>query len=472
MDVVPTNADPRSPQWWLQRLTKKLNERNRAIKTFNDYYRGDHNLAFATPKFRETFGRLFSEFSDNWCKLIVDAPDERLSVEGFRYGDDTQGDKRAWAMWQANSLDALSSMAHVEALIHGESYAIVWSGADGEPFISIEHPSECIVDFAPSSTRRRTAALKWWREDDGFMLATLYLPDALYKFQSTKTIDPTGYLGELRWTAREVADETWPVVNPWGVVPVVPLMNDPRLLDGGVSEIADAIPVQDAVNKVISDMMVTSEFHAAPQRYVLGLDVKKDETGKPMQPMLEGLANRLWVAPKNTELGQFPQADLSGYREMAELFVQHLASRTRTPPHYFYLSGNFPSGESIKSAETGLVAKVRRKQKHFGEAWEEVMRLAFLIKGDKKRSQDRASETVWRDPETRSESEHIDAIGKQRALLNIPLETAWERAGYSPEEISRMKTQLADEKNWLPEVEVGNSATEATQIAAGAAPPA
>ncbi len=62
-----------------------------------------------------------------------------------------------------------------------------------------------------------------------------------------------------------------------------------------------------------------------------------------------------------------------------EMLVQHIASQTKTPPHYFYLSGQFPSGESIKSAETGLVAKVLRKQRYFGEGWEEVVRLGFKV---------------------------------------------------------------------------------------------
>jgi hypothetical protein len=62
------------------------------------------------------------------------------------------------------------------------------------------------------------------------------------------------------------------------------------------------------------------------------------------------------------------------------VLIQHVAAQTRTPPHYLLgQSGAFPSGESLKATETGLVAKVKRKQTTFGETWEEAMRLAFLL---------------------------------------------------------------------------------------------
>ena len=34
------------------------------------YYRGDHNLAFASEKFQNTFGTLFREFALNLCPVI------------------------------------------------------------------------------------------------------------------------------------------------------------------------------------------------------------------------------------------------------------------------------------------------------------------------------------------------------------------------------------------------------------------
>src|SRR5207253_2424941 len=106
-------------------------------RRLGDYYRGRHPLGFASPKFRAAFGGLFGAFADNWCPIIVDAVEERLNVEGFRF-DDKEADADAWDIWQANNLDADSQLAHVEALVYGKAFVSVWADADGNPAITAE----------------------------------------------------------------------------------------------------------------------------------------------------------------------------------------------------------------------------------------------------------------------------------------------------------------------------------------------
>ena len=119
------------------------------------------------------------------------------------------------------------------------------------------------------------------------------------------------------------------------------------------------------------------------------------------------------------------------------MLVQHLASQTRTPPHYFYLRGQMPSGESIKSAETGLVSKAKDRMVHFGEAWEEALRLVFKAAGDP-RADTVWAETIWGDPESRTESEMVDAALKRKAM-GVPQQQLWEDIGYSPTQVSRFE---------------------------------
>jgi hypothetical protein len=47
------------------------------------YYRGDHDLAFATEKFENAFGTLFREFAMNLCPAICDAVKDKLRISGF-----------------------------------------------------------------------------------------------------------------------------------------------------------------------------------------------------------------------------------------------------------------------------------------------------------------------------------------------------------------------------------------------------
>jgi hypothetical protein len=437
---VQTGAPVGSPLWWVAKLAVRIDSRIPLLQKYDDYYSGRQKLKFQSKRFQQAFGGLFADFSDNWCELVVEAVEERLNVTGFRFG--TDGDDLAWQIWQANNLDADSQLGHTEALKSGMTYVLVSPG--DPPQITIEDPKQVIVAYSAGNRRVRVAALKRWLEDDGHMMATLYLPEFVYKYRSERAM-PDGFVSDsVAWVPREIPTEPWPVRNPLRTVPVVPLVNKPRLDGTGVSEIEGVIPKQDAVNKEIIDMLTASEFAAFKQRWIAGMDVEIDPvTKKPIAPFDIGVDRALIAPHSETRFGEFSESNLTNYVSAIEMLVQHIASQTRTPPHYFYLAGQFPSGESIKSAETGLVAKARRKMRHFGESWEEVMRLAFRAMGDP-RAGVLDAETIWGDPESRSESEHIDAVVKKQAL-NVPTKQLWEDAGYSPQQIQRFEAMRTED---------------------------
>ena len=463
--ITTISQDAQVAETWLTTLSAKLAVRRQEISVYEDYYFGKHKLAFASEKFLEAFGGRFRQFADNWCDLVVDAVEERLNVEGFRFGGSLDSDDVAWGIWQANNLDLDSQIAHTEALIAKMAYTIVWpSQTDPDtPCITVEHPLEVITAHDPGNRRVQLAGIKQWLDEaTGKLFATVYLPCGLYKFQSQDRVlksteqiiqdnslswpapvkVPTDMIG-VKWEPRYVPDEVWPLPNPLGVVPITPLVNRPRMLIHGDSEIRRVIPVQDAVNKEIDDMIVASEFAAYPQRWATGLEPEKDpETGEDRPPDWKPGVDRFFmVSAEAAKFGQFASADLGNYVKVIETLIQHIASQTRTPPHYFYLSGQFPSGESIKSAETGLVAKTRRRMRGFGEGWEATIRLALKVVGDD-RADDPTCETIWGDPESRTESEHVDATLKKQAL-NVPDEQLWEDLGYTPTQISRFRAMRA-----------------------------
>lgn len=452
--------------WWLARLTKQLDEQSARVKLYDDYYSGRHRLAFATSKFREAFGDLFGAFAVNICGLVVDAVAERLHVEGFRL-DSAESDDDAWRIWQANQLDAESELVHREALVKGLAFATVWSWASERrpwylrairgfeiPKITYEDASEVVVDHDPGDRRVRRAALKRWEGDEKTTFAVLYLPDRIEKWKRPTragvTLSSSAVAGWVPW---ETDGEPWPLPNPLAVVPVIPLANRSRLVAAPMSDLADIVPIQDAYNKVVADMIVASEFAAYPQRYAIGLELPGAEDGK--QAPLIAAVSRLWegkVPPDfdssrmpAPQFGQFQAADLNNYVVAANMLLQVAAFVSRTPPHYFIgQPGQLPSGESIKSAETGLVAKAESRMRPLGEGHEETVRLGFATIGDR-RARVIQSETIWGDPETRSESEHVDALLKLKAL-EVPLQQLWQDKGYTPTQIARfseMRAQMA-----------------------------
>jgi hypothetical protein len=417
-----------------KRLAKLLDRDRPDLAHLDDYYRGDHPLAFASERFRDAFGGLFSAFSDNWVPLVVDAVRQRLHITGFRF-DEPDGDTEAWRIWQANSLDMDSDILHTDAMVFGRSYATVGPGDDMDtPLITVESPLNVIVLPCADNRRKRAAALRMFTDECGATMATLYLPDEIWRWRQRGSSMNTGG----NWVLRDAAS---PEPNLLGEVPVVPFLNRPRLDPWGYPEIANVLPLQDAVNKLVADMLVASEYCAMPQRYATGLEIVRDPTtGQARDPFPP--ISRLWQSEDGeTKFGQFPPASLDTYVRAIDLLIQHVASQTATPPHYFYLSGQFPSGESIQSAEAGLVAKATDKTRSFGESWEELMRLAFKVIGDP-RSQTTDAETIWADVEVRTESAHVDATLKKLAL-GIPVEQLWEDLDYTPQQIARF-TGLRD----------------------------
>ena len=103
-------------------LEERLDKRQADIKLWNDFYGRKHNLEYASERFKTVFGGLFDDFADNWCGVVCDAPAERMTPLGFRFGpaedgQPTKADEEAQRFWQASSMDAWSRIAHTEAMV-------------------------------------------------------------------------------------------------------------------------------------------------------------------------------------------------------------------------------------------------------------------------------------------------------------------------------------------------------------------
>ncbi len=283
---------------------------------------------------------------------------------------------------------------------------------------------------------RRVAGLHTWREIDGSHRVRLWSPEGYWEWAAT---------GNSMLRAWELIERG---ANPIGVVPIIALVNRPTLRHpDGQSDITPVIPVQDAINKLLADMMVAGEFAAFRQRWATGIEIPTDpDTGEPLNDQfVTGVSRLLTVAETDTKFGEFSASDLSNYTKPIEMLVQHIAAQTRTPAHYLMGQMVNISAEALRAAETGLVSRVRNKQITIGEGWEEAMRLAFAWTGDTERAARSSCEVIWRDPETRTEGERTDALVKL-ASLGLPSEWLWARIpGVTPQEVAHMRAMAERE---------------------------
>lgn len=424
-----------SPEWWRDRLYEKLCERSKKTDVYDNYYECEHPLPFLHEKARDPFRRLLQMSRANYMELVVDALVGRLEVAGFQSGADGSSDEAAWKLWQDNGMDAGSQLAFLEAAIRGEAYLLNAppTGRQSGMQITPEHPSQAITEPVPGSPREMAAGLKLWLDDwTGMLCATVYLPEALYKFQAKEP----KYGEKPQWTRREVAGEKWGAANPLGEVPLEPLSNRPRMLRPGASELKSVTGIQDRINKTIADRMMTQEFAAFPQKWVTGMEIPVDETtGQPVQPFDVAVNRILMAEDAGAKFGQFAAADLGGYLKACEADVKDIAAITSTPPHYLLGSLTNLSAEALKAAEAGLIHKVYQRRRFLEEALERTMRRAGVASSD--------ARVVWKSPEWRTEGELVDALVKM-STLGVPREVLWERWGATPQEITRWRELSQD----------------------------
>jgi hypothetical protein len=444
---VPNALVPLSPEWWLARLYAKLVDRRDMVDFFSEYYSGEHPLPWLAPQARDEFRRILKMTRSNYMGLVCDATAERLAVEGFRFGDDASADKDTWRLWQANNLDSDSDMAWLEALISGVSYFHVAPNLKDAktPHVWVEHASQVIVEHVPGTNRReRAAGLKVWDDDwTGEVHAVLQLPGGIYKYKARRPKSGNAPKNPA-WIEREVAAEqpNGQRKNPLGLVSMVEIANNPRLLTGGISELWDLTDIQDRINKTIADRLMTQDYGAFPQKWAKAWP-DEDEDGNP-NTIDVGRNRMVTTDVKETEFGQWDAAPLDPYSAAKREDVKDIASRSRTPAQYLLGELNNVNGSTLQASESGLVSKVKQRMRPFSEAAEQTMRIARTAAGLESPG-DLRMETLWVDPQYRTEGERTDAIVKRLMARIASLRQAREDYGYTATEIERLEADDADE---------------------------
>lgn len=462
---MPVDAEqPESPGWWLKRLGKKLlderddsrdsdGETTPGLDTLTRYAEGKAPLPTLPGVDPREVSEWMRDARTNWTSLVLDSAVERLGVDGFRFGgtdgdaDSVKADEDTNRIWRENGMRADSGLVHYGALSQRRAFVLVERGDDGRPVLTHETPRQVVVEHEQGNHRKLAAGLKLWRDDwTGNTRATLWTPEGVYGF-TTKRENPVfgASAAALRdWDAFALPNtRDSEVPNPLGVVPLVPFINRRNRRAEGFAEHEDVISVQNRINLSLIMLIAAMKYGAFRQRWAAGLEVDEDPvTGQKIQPFTLDI-KRLWTTEDpDVKFGEFAATDLVPYVRAVEAGVQDLAAISRTPPHYLIGAVVNVSGDALKAAETGLVAKVEDRQTAFGESWENVMRLSFRVLGETAKAEAFDLETVWRDPESRTVSELADAAVKKQAA-GVPWRQRMEDMGYTPQQISRMEIDRA-----------------------------
>ena len=414
----------------MQRLTV-----HRASNAENaEYYEGDHAtrlVGMSTPPILQSIKTV-----SGWPGTACDVLEERLDFLGWTApSEDAFGLDEVYA---ANSLDVDSSLAHLDSLIHGISFAIVGAGGPGDPaqLVTIESPNDTTILW-DSKKRRAVAGLAIRAEDEGRQAtaATLYLPDR------SVSVERYG----SRWKVVDVDRHSL------GRVPVVPVLNRMRgSRTVGRSEITSTVKyLADNAVRTMLAMETNREFYAAPQRWMMGADETafQNPDGS-VRSAWEAVMGRVWVAPRDEDgnlpqVGEFRANEPTPYIKQVELLGQLLAAEAGIPSSYLgFLTANPSSADAIRAGEARLVKRAERRQTIFSRAWLEVARLALMVRDGREPAGFSEVRCRWADAATPTRAAAADEAVKLIGAGILPPDSrvTYDRIGLTDGEVATLAT--------------------------------
>jgi hypothetical protein len=341
------------------------------------YYDGDQPLKYTSSKLHEVFKRMDAHFEQNWCAVVVDSCLDRINLARLTVANNPTAEALLNEDWARLELGLEDDSVHLGALVCGESFIIAWpdpSDPQQQSEAYYNDPRLCHVEYDPEHPRKKKFAAKWFVDAQGKRRITLYYPDRLEYYVSR---DKAEHVSEAD---NFVPDAALPsAANPKGVIPVFHFTRERRAIR---SELKNVLTPQDAINKLLTDMLVAAEFGAYRQRYIISA-----EDPDQLLANLRNAPNEIWSIPsatnedQPTEVGEFAQTDLSGYLDAIDRMASAVAVISRTPKHYLMRQGGDPSGEALIAMEAPLVKKCKQYIERWQSTWREVAAFVLSLKG-------------------------------------------------------------------------------------------
>jgi len=447
----------------IRTLVDSLDREKDEMDEARDYYDGDQDIKYATEEFQKAFGDLFGDLKANWCDVAISATEERLEMDRivFRSEEGAEMDEESTAAVQkvlrANDIDTLENELYSSAMVEKRSAVIVWPGEeddDQDVLVTPNRGQVVKVVYEDDNPQRPMLAIKKWRTEVGEVFLTLYTPDFVYKYKVPKnfadlsddiTNQSTYELsGWQRRKPNETGDSEWPLPNPFSRIPIVEFHARKNR-----SELKSLLPIQDAVNKVLINMLVAADYASHSQTFIISTAAAPDGGWK-RRP------GEIWQVPPEVDLdgkalptavGSLPSEDPSNFISIIEHLLAEFSNLSATPGYYIFNSnsqsgrGDAPSGDSLKISETTLIKKIEKYQQRYDLPW---VRVGLLILEALNIDAPDYGEVSWANAQKHFMGMLLEEGRKMLDELQLPPESAWRHIGMS-------EAEIIDARKWLDE---------------------
>lgn len=403
----------------LPRKTIILNEYHR-------YYEGDHPRVWLTKAMKKMFDRkLMESMSENWCELVIDAPIHRIEVTDW----EGPGAEQAAALWKDNDLDLDQSDVYRFMRITGESFVHVWPDDTAESGFDVNVLDARWVYWPENCHRADPDVVVWCWPDriDHVWRATVYYPEVCIRL-----VGPKVTVG--------ANDNVFPGANAFNLdtdepggkhgfdkVPIVRFARARR----GRSALKPIKHIQDKINKLEANKMVSAEFNAWRKLFLITsqdipedhLDVRPDQAIQ-LQPGQQG--------DQNTTIWEGQSSDLSNYDNSIQHETEKLFTISGLPKHMLITQGRVPSGDAIEADEGPLLELISDTQRFCGASWKDLMKILGID-----------ADPMWRPAYSKSDKDIMVAV-KDAVSAGLPLDAALKRyAGWSDEDLAELAANQA-----------------------------
>ena len=422
------------------------------------YYDGHQPEVFQSQRWNRVFRFENADFRFNFAKTVVDSVLNRLDI------NQVQATTQAANRFINNIFDQTDiridiNEIHRSALIHGDTYAIVWPDANGQIAIDYNSPLTTAIVYDQENPRIKAFAAKMWQvetDNEKLIKINLYYTDRIEKYVG---------MGDLEvLTTPPAMSLTEVVPNPWNEIPVFHFRTHKPY---GKPEHYDAYGPQDAINKLINTHMYTVDYQGAPQRYALSNggnssefeDFNDDDTARENLGALQNGPGQLWYLQGVSAVGQFPASDPKTFTDPVMEFVNAMASITSTPTHYFTKGSYIPSGEALRVSEAPLTKKVLNRQLAFGSTWRDLFKFMLRVEGI-----NADVEIDWQNPETIDTVDQWD-IAVRKKSVGMPLEQILLELGYDAEIAAQVAEASAVPTNQTQDISLQATGVNANNMA-------
>lgn len=431
----------------LKRALDELPKKKLQVDIDEMYYVGDHPKVWLTDDIRKKLDdRLNDNMAENYCDVAVDAPVKRLDVTGWvtvgpePLEDSNEIDIEAIkAVWDDNDLDSVQKDLYTKSRMCGEAFLFVWKDLEKESGYDCNTQDARNVWWPKECHRSKpTRVIQIWAdEDEGVWRATCYYKYVCVRLRGPRLKDGgNSEMPQARWFEPDNDDAGGE--HGFEYPPVIRFARE-RKRRGIITQIRS---IQDKINKLAANMLVTAEFNAWRKTAILTQQTIDDAD-------LQFRPNRVLVLdPGGGDDGAAPTSiwegsatELSIFSNEQDKLIDKLFTKACLPGHMKVKSEKVaPSGAAYEADEGPFTEDIGDMQRAYGESWQDWVELIFA--GTKLKPQ-------WANQHVKSDFDEAQTV-KQYVDAGVPLALALQKyAGWDDEDIKRLEDSPLSPKEQL-----------------------